>query len=85
MCRLPRQPSTNRTCARLVVALAGLPRGNPDVLRWIFGLDGDEPLTLQEVGDRMEVTTERVRQLRDKAIRTMRTSMPLETLRVYLN
>jgi len=33
----------------------------------------------------MEVTTERVRQLRDKAIRTMRTSMPLETLRVYLN
>ena len=71
--------------SELVVALAGLPPRQSDVLRWIFGLDGDEPLTLQEVGDRMEVTTERVRQLRDKAIRTMRTSMPLETLRVYLN
>ena len=70
--------------SELVVALAGLPPRQSDVLRWIFGLDG-EPLTLQEVGDRMEVTTERVRQLRDKAIRTMRTSMPLETLRVYLN
>ena len=70
--------------SELVVALAGLPPRQSDVLRWIFGLDGD-PLTLQEVGDRMEVTTERVRQLRDKAIRTMRTSMPLETLRVYLN
>lgn len=71
--------------SELFLALAGLPPRQSDVLRWIFGLDGDEPLTLQEVGDRMEVTTERVRQLRDKAIRTMRTSMPLETLRVYLN
>jgi len=69
---------------QLEVALAELPMRQSDVLRWIFGLDGD-PLTLQEVGDRMEVTTERVRQLRDKAIRTMRTGMPLDTLRVYLN
>lgn len=70
---------------QLEVALAELPVRQADVLRWVFGFDGGEPLTLKEIGDRMEITTERVRQLRDKAIRKMRTGMPLDALKVYLN
>ena len=70
---------------QLEVALAELPVRQSDVLRWVFGFDGGEPLTLKEIGDRMEITTERVRQLRDKAIRKMRTGMPLDALKVYLN
>ena len=71
--------------SRLEVALAGLPVRQSDVLRWLFGLDGEEPMSLVEIGTRMEVSPERVRQLRDKAFRTVRTSMPLDSLRVYLN
>ena len=70
---------------RLELALSELPVRQSDVLRWVFGLHGNEALTLKEIGDRMDITPERVRQLRDKAIKTMRTGMPLDTLKVYLN
>jgi DNA-directed RNA polymerase sigma subunit (sigma70/sigma32) len=42
-------------------------------------------MTIGEISERMEVTRERVRQIRDRALRSLRTQMPLEDLQVYLN
>jgi RNA polymerase primary sigma factor len=37
-----------------------------------YGLDGDEPRTLKEIGLALGVTRERVRQLRDRALERLR-------------
>lgn len=70
---------------RLYVAMDDLNVQEADVLRWVFGLGGVEPLTLQEIGFRMERSPERVRQIRDKAMKKLRQGKPTQSLRVYLN
>ena len=55
------------------------------VLKWRFGLDDDQPLTLQEIGDRLHLTRERIRQIEQKAMRKLSRSQPLQQLRGYLN
>lgn len=65
--------------------LASLPIREADVLRWSFGLGGREPMSLEEIGQRLEVTAERVRQLRDRGMRRLRTGMPFDHLKVHLN
>jgi RNA polymerase primary sigma factor len=55
------------------------------VLKLRFGIDGDEPMTLQEIGDRMGLTRERIRQIEQKAIRKLARSQKLRQLRGYLN
>ena len=42
-----------------------------EILKARFGLDGQEPQTLEEVGRRLNVTKERVRQLENRAIRRL--------------
>ena len=56
-----------------------------DVLRLAFGLGGREPMSLEEIGQRMELSGERIRQIRDRAVRKLRTGIPVEQLRVFLN
>ncbi len=46
-----------------------------DIIRLRFGLEGLDPLTLEEVGDKIGVTRERVRQLQEHALRELRKSM----------
>jgi RNA polymerase primary sigma factor len=46
-----------------------------DIIRLRFGLGGRDPLTLEEVGARIGVTRERVRQLQELAIRKLRKEM----------
>ena len=46
-----------------------------DIIRLRFGLGGRDPLTLEEVGERIGVTRERVRQLQELAIRKLRKEM----------
>lgn len=43
-----------------------------EIIRLRFGLDGDRPLTLEEVGEKFEITRERVRQIQNIAIHKMR-------------
>jgi RNA polymerase primary sigma factor len=45
-----------------------LPERERAIVRWRFGLDGEEPLTLAEIGVRLELSTERVRQLERRAL-----------------
>ncbi|HEU4569441.1 MAG TPA: RNA polymerase sigma factor RpoD/SigA [Gemmatimonadales bacterium] len=53
-------------------ALATLPPRDAKVLRLYFGLDGGREHTLEEIGGMLGVTRERVRQLRDRALKRLR-------------
>ncbi|MBN2205994.1 MAG: RNA polymerase sigma factor RpoD/SigA [Candidatus Aminicenantes bacterium] len=55
------------------------------VLKLRFGLDDDRPRTLQEIGEILNVTRERVRQIEQKAKRKLAQSDKLRQLRGYLN
>lgn len=46
-----------------------------DIIRLRFGLEGQDPQTLEEVGERIGITRERVRQLQEQAIRQLRRNM----------
>lgn len=55
------------------------------VLKLRFGLDDDESRTLQEIGNIMNLTRERIRQIEQKAMRKLSRSHKLQQLRGYLN
>ncbi len=54
--------------------LASLGSREREVLRARFGLDGSEPMTLQAIGDRYDITRERVRQIESSALGELRHS-----------
>jgi RNA polymerase primary sigma factor len=55
------------------------------VLKLRFGLLGDRSHTLQEIGDQLNLTRERIRQIEKKAMRKLSRSRKLQQLRGYLN
>jgi RNA polymerase primary sigma factor len=57
---------------KLAKALSLLPERNARILRLHFGLEGGHEHTLEEIGALLGVTRERVRQLRDRALRRIR-------------
>ncbi len=57
------------------LVLARLEAREADIIRLRYGLDGRDPLTLEEVGELMGVTRERVRQLQEIALRKLRREM----------
>ena len=56
-----------------------------EVIRMRFGLDGEEPLTLQEIGETMALSRERIRQIESRAKEKLRRSREAQGLRGYLN
>lgn len=54
------------------------------VIKLYFGLEGERPLTLEEIGEQFSLTRERVRQIKKKAIRRLRHTSRSEFLRKYL-
>lgn len=58
--------------------LACLPDREAKVVRMHFGLDGSEPMTLEQIGALSGITRERVRQIREKAFSRIRKSCPDE-------
>lgn len=55
-----------------------------EIIKLYFGLGGDRPLTLEEIGEHFKLTRERVRQIKEKALRRLRHRSRLEPLRKYL-
>jgi RNA polymerase primary sigma factor len=55
-----------------------------DVIRLYFGLNGEHPMTLEEIGDRFDLTRERVRQIKEKAIRRLKHTSRSRILKSYL-
>ena len=55
-----------------------------DVVRLYFGLNGLQPLTLEEIGERFDLTRERVRQIKEKAIRRLKHTSRSRMLKTYL-
>jgi RNA polymerase primary sigma factor len=56
-----------------------------EVIRMRFGLDGEEPRTLQEIGEEMGLSRERIRQIESRAKEKLRRSREAQGLRGYLN
>lgn len=65
-------------------ALATLTKREAEVVRLYFGLGQEHPLTLEEIGERFNLTRERVRQIKEKAIRRLRHASRSRTLRTFL-
>jgi RNA polymerase primary sigma factor len=65
--------------------LKGLDEKEIYVIKSRFGLDDDKPKTLQEIGDELKLSRERVRQIEQKAMRKLARSHSLQQLRGYLN
>jgi len=55
-----------------------------EVIKLYFGFNGDHSLTLEEIGEQFHLTRERVRQIKEKAIRRLRHTSRSRNLRAYL-
>jgi len=66
-------------------AVAELGRKEREVMRLRFGLNGGEAMTLQEVGDRLKLSRERVRQIESRAKQKLRQSTRLRGVKSSLN
>ncbi|MCI0515229.1 sigma-70 family RNA polymerase sigma factor [candidate division KSB1 bacterium] len=65
-------------------ALASLEPREAEVIQLYFGLDLEKPLTLEEIGAKFNLTRERVRQIKEKALRRLRHTSRSKMLRCFL-
>jgi RNA polymerase primary sigma factor len=65
-------------------ALSKLTKREAEVIRLYFGIGREHSLTLEEIGERFDLTRERVRQIKEKALRKLRHHNRSMALRAYL-
>ena len=65
-------------------ALETLTPREADVIRLYFGLGSQHPMTLEEIGETFDLTRERVRQIKEKAIRRLKHTSRSTILKTYL-
>ena len=65
-------------------ALDTLTPREAEVLRFYFGIEGRESMTLEQIGNRLSLTKERVRQIRDKALAALKHPSRIRKIRAYL-
>ena len=65
-------------------ALSSLTEREAEVIKLYFGLNKDHSMTLEEIGERFNLTRERVRQIKEKAIRRLRHASRSKNLKFYL-
>ncbi|MBE3072249.1 MAG: RNA polymerase sigma factor RpoD/SigA [Acidobacteria bacterium] len=71
--------------AQVRAALADLDPKEREVMALRYGLDDGEPQTLQQIGDRLHLSRERIRQIESRAREKLRRSRKVGELRSYLN
>lgn len=64
--------------------LATLTPREADVIRLFFGLGGKPAMTLEEIGEKFDLTRERVRQIKEKALRRLKQQSRSKLLKSYL-
>jgi RNA polymerase primary sigma factor len=65
-------------------ALSNLTDREADVVKLFFGLEGKHAHSLEEIGEKFELTRERVRQIKEKAVRRLKQGTRSKLLKVYL-
>jgi RNA polymerase primary sigma factor len=65
-------------------SLSTLTERQKDVIRFFFGIGVDHALSLEDIGERFNLTRERVRQIKDKAITKLRSASRCSLLKGYL-
>jgi RNA polymerase primary sigma factor len=65
-------------------SLKTLTERQKEVICYFFGIGVDHPMSLEDIGERFNLTRERVRQIKDKAITKLRTTNRVNVLRTYL-
>ena len=65
-------------------SLGGLKEREARILRLYFGIDGAEPMTLEEIGTLLGITRERVRQIKEKALSRLRHVSRAKSLESFL-
>jgi RNA polymerase primary sigma factor len=84
------QPSPDNTLiseslkVEIESALSTLTERETEVIRLYYGLNKEHSLTLEEIGAKFNLTRERVRQIKEKAIRRLRHASRSKNLRTYL-
>lgn len=71
-------------CNEIERALSTLSEREAEVVKLYFGLSKEHSLTLEEIGEKFNLTRERVRQIKEKAIRRLRHASRSKNLRAYL-
>jgi len=81
----PDQELMNDSLRREVLrALSTLTQREAEVIMFYFGLNGEQAMTLEEIGEKFNLTRERVRQIKEKAIRRLRQTSRSKALKAYL-
>lgn len=70
--------------AEIERALSTLSEREAEVIKLYYGLNKEHSLTLEEIGDKFNLTRERVRQIKEKAIRRLRHASRSKNLKTYL-
>jgi RNA polymerase primary sigma factor len=65
-------------------ALGTLSQREAEILRYYFGLIGENPLSIEEIAALLKITRERVRQLKEKALKNLKTVHKSQLLRSFL-
>ena len=65
-------------------SLTSLTQRESDVVNMFYGLEGATPMSLEEIGTKFDLTRERVRQIKEKAIRRLKHTSKNRTLKSYL-
>ena len=71
--------------AEIKRSLSVLNEKERQVIIYYFGLDSNKSYTLEEIGYQMDMTRERVRQVKDKALKKLRTRSKKSLLNVYMD
>jgi len=71
-------------CKDIERVLVSLKKREADVIRLSFGLNGETPMTLEEIANSLGLTRERIRQIREKALRGLRKKANSNFLKHYL-
>jgi RNA polymerase primary sigma factor len=81
------QKDFNRQAAshEINTALSGLNKRESKILKMYFGLETGQEMNLREIGEKLDLTNERVRQIKDFALKKLRTYGKSYKLREFLN